>query len=189
MPAVRAAALAADAGTLASCRAAKTARSLVRVTFREPAAPADPPAPLLVDLSCDSLCSYRADVIDLHDGEVAAHADGDALGAKQVAIPTDDLAPGTYQYALRAFGRGRPGTAVTRTSRAFRIEPPPAPAPPPADDGDNGGDGDDDGGDEETPPPPPPPPPLPLPLLIRTPLYPPLPDLPTLLPTEPATRS
>jgi len=176
MAPVRAAALAADAGTLARCRSAKTTRPLVEVTFHEPGAATDSPAPLLVDVTCDSLCRYRVDVIDLHGGDVAAYADGEALGGTQVVIPTDDLAAGTYQYALRAFARGRPGTAVTRTSRAFTIEQPPAPTPP----------AEDDDGDEETAPPPPPPPPLPL--LIRTPLYPPLPDLPTLLPTAPPAR-
>jgi len=138
--------------------------------FRKGPKPSDH-APLLLELACAILCSYRADVIDLHDGDRAAHADGDALGARQVLIPTDDLAPGTYQYTLRAFALGRPGTAVVRTSRPFTIEPRPAPAPP-----------DDDGEDDDPPPPPPAPPPL----LARKPLYPPLPDLPTLLATVPA---
>ena len=34
-------------------------------------------------------------------------------------IPTAALAPGQYEYALRAFKCGKPGTAETRFSTAF----------------------------------------------------------------------
>ena len=36
-------------------------------------------------------------------------------------IPTDELRPGQYEYALRAFKCGKPGTAETRFSTAFAL--------------------------------------------------------------------
>jgi hypothetical protein len=151
MDGVRLAALAAQDGTFASCEAAKTESSLESVVFHEPPAA---PGPLQIDLTCDAACTYRAQVIDLQDGQVVAKADGDADGEQTVSIPAESLGPGSYQYALRAFTYGKPGTAVNRYSRPFTITPPTLPA------------------DETTTPPPPPQPLLPL-----------LPSLPTLVAT------
>ena len=164
MDGVRLAALAASDGAFARCKAAKTTSSLERAVFHEP--PPGAAGPLEIDLSCSTACAYRAALVDLHDGEVVTSAEGDvAAGGQTVSIPATALASGTYQYALRAFALGRPGTAVSRFSRPFVItlSPPPlsadaAPAP------------------EGTPAEPSPPP---------EPLLPLLTELPTLVPTVP----
>ena len=86
---------------------------------------------LTVDLFCSTPCSYRADVVDARTGAVVSGAAGKANGALTVTVPSDDLAGGDYQYALRVFKSGKPGTAETRYSRKFTIpgEPPPADDP------------------------------------------------------------
>jgi hypothetical protein len=122
MDGVRLAALGAQAGTFAPCATTKQANSLTGVVFH---APPTSPGPLQIDLSCDTACTYRASVIDLQDGSVVAKQEGDANGEQTVSIPADGLAPGTYQYTLRAFAYGKPGTAVDRYSRPFTITAPP----------------------------------------------------------------
>jgi hypothetical protein len=133
MDGLRRAALAARDGAASQC-AAKTAGSLAGVVFHDPPAS---PGPLQVDLSCTEACTYRAQVLDVQTGEIAAEADGEAAGTQTVTIPADGLGPGTYQYLLRAYTAGKPGTAATRTSRPFTIPPRPdetattaAPTPP-----------------------------------------------------------
>jgi hypothetical protein len=120
MDGVRLAALAAQNGTFASCAAPKTASSLVGVVFRDPSAST---GPLQVDLTCDAACTYRTDLIDLENGRAVSSVDGDGAGAgdQTVSIPQAGLPSGSYQYALRTFTFGRPGTAVTRYSRPFTI--------------------------------------------------------------------
>ncbi|MGZ4353464.1 MAG: hypothetical protein ACXVZ4_07955 [Gaiellaceae bacterium] len=124
MDGVRQAALAARDGTATQCTAAKTAGSVAGVVFHDP--PAEP-GPLQVDLACAPACTYRAQVLDVQTGKIAAEADGDATGTQTVSIPVDGLEPGTYQYLLRAYMPGKPGTAATRYSRPFTIPPPPPP--------------------------------------------------------------
>jgi len=128
LPPVRAAALAARDGKLGGCDRAKATSTLEDVAFRAP--PADG-ATLAVDLFCSTPCSYRADVVDARTGAVVSGAAGKANGALTVTIPSDDLAGGDYQYALRVFKSGKPGTAETRYSRKFTVpgEPPPADDP------------------------------------------------------------
>ncbi|HSP74204.1 MAG TPA: hypothetical protein VLN26_17665 [Gaiellaceae bacterium] len=156
MDGVRQAALAARDGSVAQCAAAKTASSLESVVFHDPPAA---PGPLQIDLSCSSACAYRVQVLDVQTGEGAVEAGGDAVGEQTVSIPAESLAPGTYQYVLRVFTDGKPGTATMRYSRPFTI-PPPAPGQTAT---------------TSTPPPPP------------QPLLPLVPSLPTLEPTVPAT--
>jgi hypothetical protein len=171
MDGVRLGALAAQDGTFTQCAHAKTASSLESVVFHEPPAA---PGPLQIDLFCDAACSYRAQLIDLQDGQVVATADGNAAGAGEqtVSLPAESLGPGGYQYALRAFTYGKPGTAVTRFSRPFTIAAPPPPPPPPPPT------------DETTTPDAPAaaPPPPPQPHLPRLPLLPTLPTLAALAP-------
>lgn len=123
MDGVRLAALAAQSGTFTSCAAPKTASSLVGAVFRDASTAA---GPLQIDLTCDTVCSYRADLIDLGNGRVASTVDGDGAGEQTVSIPDTGLGSGSYQYALRTFTLGRPGTAVTRYSRPFTIPAAPA---------------------------------------------------------------
>jgi hypothetical protein len=121
MDGVRLGALAAQGGTFAHCTTVKTASSFKSVVFHGPP-PA--PGPLQIDLTCDAACTYHAQLIDLDDGQVAATADGESPGEQAtVSIPADAINPGTYQYVLRAYTAGRPGTAVTRYSEPFTIPP------------------------------------------------------------------
>ena len=122
MDGVRLAALAAQSGTFASCAAAKTASSLVGVVFRDPAASL---GPLEIDLTCDTTCTYRTDLIDLETGRAVSTVDGAGTGDQTVSIPQTGVGAGSYQYALRTFTSGRPGTAVTRYSRPFTVPPAP----------------------------------------------------------------
>ena len=118
MDGVRLAALAAQNGTFATCSAPKRASSLVDAVFRDASAAS---GPLQVDVTCDVACTYRADLIDLESGHVVSSVDGNGAGEQTVSMPDAGLASGSYQYALRTFTRGRPGTAVTRYSRPFTI--------------------------------------------------------------------
>jgi hypothetical protein len=118
MDGVRLAALAAQNGTVATCAAGKTASSLVGVVFRDAAAS---PGSLQIDLTCDAACTYRTDLINLETGRAVSTVDGDGAGSQTVSIPQAGLASGSYQYAVRAFTSGRPGTAVTRYSRPFTV--------------------------------------------------------------------
>ena len=87
-------------------------------------------------------------------------------------MPGDSHPTGEYQYTVRTFVTGKPGTAVVRSSRAFTITaplpPPPVTEEPPADD-----------------PPADPPPPPPAPPEALLPLLPLVPSLPTLAPVVP----
>jgi hypothetical protein len=139
LPAVRSAALAAQAGTLGACITQKTTSNLGAVTFHEPAAtPASTTSPsttqpgtLELDFSCTTVCSYAAQVIDAETGEVVAGTEGKAFGEQSLTIPAAGLATGSYQYVLRALKSGKPGTGEERTSRPFAFTAP-APEPPPA---------------------------------------------------------
>jgi hypothetical protein len=118
MDGVRLAALAAQNGTFASCATRKTASSLVSAVFRDPSATS---GALQIDLTCDGACTYRAGLIDLESGRVVSTVDGDGIDDQAISIPHAGLVPGSYQYTLRTFTSGRPGTAVTRYSRPFTI--------------------------------------------------------------------
>jgi hypothetical protein len=130
---VRAAALAAEQGTLAHCGKSKTTSNLGPVVFHEPATTG--PATLAVDLSCALVCSYQAQVIDAQTGAVVAESNGKAIGDETVEIHTDDVLAGKYQYVLRALKSGKPGTAQVRTSRPFDFTPPPNSEPTPPEPG------------------------------------------------------
>jgi hypothetical protein len=120
MDGVRLAALGARDGTFAQCAAPKRASDLEGVVFHEPPAA---PGPLQVGFTCSATCTYRVQVIDLADGKVAASLEGTGVGDQTVPIPTESLQPGSYEYALRAFAVGKPGTAVTRCSAPFAFTP------------------------------------------------------------------
>jgi hypothetical protein len=60
-------------------------------------------------------------VLDATTGEPVASASGNAVGHATVKIPAAELPPGQYEYALRAFKCGKPGTAETRFSTAFAL--------------------------------------------------------------------
>jgi len=159
MDALRQAAVAAQAGTGADCAKPKSASNFESVSFHEP--PAEP-GPLQIDLTCTTVCTYRARLIDLETGNPVAAVDGEGTGQQSIMIPAESLGSGDYQYTVRTFASGKPGTAVVRSSRPFTITAPPvvadpAPEGPPADDQ---------------------PPPLPPEALL--PLLPLVPSLPTL---------
>jgi hypothetical protein len=115
---VRQAALAAQDGTFAQCTGSKPANTLRDVVFH---APPVAPGPLQVDFGCDVACTYDAQLIDLQDGTVAESVEDKGVGEQTVSLPTETLDPGRYEYALRVFASGRPGTAVTRYSTAFAL--------------------------------------------------------------------
>ncbi|HET7451033.1 MAG TPA: hypothetical protein VFJ78_10575 [Gaiellaceae bacterium] len=116
---VRAAALAAQTGTLAQCDQPKTTANVDDVVFSGPSASA--PNTLQTGFTCDLPCTYRLQVLDATTGRAVASASGKAVGLTTVKIPVVDLSPGQYEYALRAFKCGKPGTAETRFSTAFAL--------------------------------------------------------------------
>jgi hypothetical protein len=120
MDGVRLAALAARDGTFADCAAPKSASDLEGVVFHEPPVT---PGPLQVGFTCSAACAYRVQLLDLADGGVAASVDGTGAGEQTASLPTESLQPGSYQYELRAFAAGRPGTAVARFSAPFALPP------------------------------------------------------------------
>jgi hypothetical protein len=119
LAAVRQAALAAQTGTLATCDKEKTTANVDDVAFGGPSV--DSPATLETGFSCLTPCSYELRVLDATTGKPVASASGKAVGPATVRIPTADLKPGRYEYALRAFKCGKPGTAETRFSTAFAL--------------------------------------------------------------------
>jgi hypothetical protein len=114
---VRRAALAAQAGTLGDCTNDKTTADVDSVVFHEQS-PTDPTA-LAVDFSCALPCSYRLRVIDATTSDVVGASEGKAVGDETATVATAGLASGTYQYVLRIFKSGKPGTAEMRFSRPF----------------------------------------------------------------------
>ena len=116
---VRAAALAAQTGTLAQCDQPKTTANVDDVVFSGPSASA--PNTLQTGFTCNLPCTYRLQVLDATTGRAVASASGKAVGLTTVKIPVVDLSPGQYEYALRAFKCGKPGTAETRFSTAFAL--------------------------------------------------------------------
>lgn len=142
LAAVRAAALAAQQGTLADCGLDKTTSTLDGVVFRAPStSTSTSTSPTLeTDFSCGLPCSYELRVLDAATGDVVAATEGKVVGPEVATLPTAGIPPGDYQYELRVFKCGKPGTAELRTSQAFALAPatqtvaaPPAllgPAPP-----------------------------------------------------------
>jgi hypothetical protein len=170
MDALRAGAIAAQDGTGVECEKPKTASNFESVVFHQP--PTEP-GPLQIDLTCASACTYRAQLIDLHDGTAVATVDGAGSGLQAISIPNDNRPTGDYQYKVRTLVTGKPGTAVVRSSRPFTITAPPPPPPPVT----------EDPPAEDPPADPPPPPPAPPEALL--PLLPLVPSLPTLAPVVP----
>jgi hypothetical protein len=119
LSAVRSAAIAAQSGALTGCAKHKTTTNLGDVTFFAPSA--ETPATLETTFACGLPCSYDIRVLDAESGEVAASAAGKAVGPASVTIPATDLQDGSYQYALRVFKCGKPGTAETRFSSSFTV--------------------------------------------------------------------
>jgi hypothetical protein len=116
---VRAAALSAQSGTLADCEQNKTTANVDAVLFGAPSAsPADT---LQTGFTCNLPCTYQLQVLDATTGMPVATTGGKAVGLTTVNIPTADLIPGQYEYALRAFKCGKPGTAEARFSTAFAL--------------------------------------------------------------------
>jgi hypothetical protein len=119
LPAVRAAALSAQSGSLAQCDADKTTANVDGVVFGGPSSSA--PDTLQTGFTCNLPCTYQVQILDATTGKPVASAGGKAVGLTTVQIPTTDLEPGQYEYALRAFKCGKPGTAETRFSTAFAL--------------------------------------------------------------------
>jgi hypothetical protein len=135
LPVVRTAAIAAREGTLARCSGnkAKRVNPLQSVTLPGPGlyGPADR---WLVELMCSVPCTYRVDVapvqapavanaLGLLSGDVGLSAKGHATAGAAAAIelPLSALAPGTYQVVVRAFQKGRRGTAAVRTGEPLQL--------------------------------------------------------------------
>jgi hypothetical protein len=119
LPAVRAAALAAQTGTLAECAKEKITSNVDDVAFGGPSV--DDPAMLRTGFSCLLPCSYVLRILNAKTGAVMASVSGKAVGPATVKIPSAELPPGQYEYALRAFKCGKPGTAEARFSTAFAL--------------------------------------------------------------------
>jgi hypothetical protein len=118
---VRQAALATESGSTA-CAKPKTTDDLEDLVFRE-ASHADPSV-LEADFSCTEPCTYALRVVDASTGAVAAETGGNAVGPQALTIPATDLAAGLYQYVLRVFKCGKPGTGQTSFSVPFSVVPP-----------------------------------------------------------------
>ncbi|HEY2777889.1 MAG TPA: hypothetical protein VGI77_08280 [Gaiellaceae bacterium] len=116
---VRGAALAAQTGTLAQCDQAKTTANVDGVVFSGPSASA--PNTLQTGFTCNLPCTYQLQILDATTGKSVASASGKSVGLTTVKIPIAELSPGQYEYALRAFKCGKPGTAETRFSTAFAL--------------------------------------------------------------------
>jgi hypothetical protein len=76
-----------------------------------------------IDFSCALPCSYDAQVVDAKTGAVVTGIVGKAVGEQTVALPADNLEPGSYQYVLRALKCGKPGTSEARYSQSFSVPP------------------------------------------------------------------
>ena len=119
LPVVRAAALAAQTGTLAACDQSKTTANVDDVAFGGPST--TDPAVLQTGFTCNLPCTYELRILDAKTGDPVASASGKAVGLTTVKIPTAALAPGQYEYALRA-PSAKPGTAETRSApRSLRL--------------------------------------------------------------------
>jgi hypothetical protein len=119
LAAVRAAALAAHDGRLAQCGRDKTTDNVDGVVFYEASTAA--PRTLQVQFTCAQPCTYEVRVIDAKTSDIVAATDGKAVGLQTSQLPVDELDPGRYQYALRVFKCGKPGTSETRFSRPFVV--------------------------------------------------------------------
>jgi hypothetical protein len=156
---VRDAALAARDGRLARCSAANAKRvnPLRSVTFAPESEYPEGHADWRAHLTCDRPCRYSLRIVPAEAPGIVpplalltgARRSLQATGAapagvlSEVAFPAEPLLPGSYQFVLRVFETGRPGTAVLRISDPFRVvapvvpgaappdPPPPAPAPDP----------------------------------------------------------
>ena len=117
--AVRAAALSAQSGTLAACDQDKTTANVDGIVFSGPSAAS--PDMLQTGFTCNLPCTYVLQVLDATTGKPVASVGGKTVGVTTVKIPAADLKPGRYEYALRAFKCGKPGTAETRFSTAFAL--------------------------------------------------------------------
>lgn len=145
---VRLAALAAREGRLARCAAksAKRVNPLRTVAFPPESSFPEGHTDWRVGLTCDRPCRYSLRIepaeppavvasLALLTGATALRATGAAPAgvASEVLFAEEPLIPGRYQFVLRVFETGRPGTAVVRIGEPFLVgAPPPVPAEPPA---------------------------------------------------------
>jgi hypothetical protein len=132
---VRAAALAAREGTLARCRAPKRVNPVREVVFTDHESVPATTTRWSVDVACDRPCRYVIEIapgapapisaLDRLTGAASLQATGYAVESvpTRATLPSERLAPGIYQYVVRVFQIGRPGTAVTRYSDLFSVEP------------------------------------------------------------------
>jgi len=118
LAAVRRAALAAAAGET-PCAAAKTTDDVADVVFRAPT-PTEPTM-LEADFTCAEPCTYQLRILDAGTSDVAAEVHGNAVGPFAAKVPAAALSAGTYEYALRVFKCGKPGTAHTLFSSSFAV--------------------------------------------------------------------
>ncbi len=131
---VRTAALAARDGRLARCPADKRVNPLRSVAFPEAGPVTTATTTWSVDVECDRPCSYRVEVVpvvpaplsplDRLTRPTSLRTTGIAFGfvPTTATLPSERLPAGVYQYVVRVFELGRPGTAVTRYSDAFSVE-------------------------------------------------------------------
>ena len=106
-------------GRSPQCDQDKTTANVDDVVFSGPSASA--PDTLQTGFTCNLPCTYQLQILDATTGKPVASAGGKAVGLTTVKIPTTDLKPGRYEYALRAFKCGKPETAETRFSTAFAL--------------------------------------------------------------------
>ena len=159
LPGVRDAARAAQEGSLARCPRPKLVNPVREVVFPERERVPFDQQEWKLELSCDAPCRYVARIVPLPRLEapvaldyspeakaLTASGTADAPERQTIAFPTQALAPGRYQFAIRVFAIRKAGTAVTRFSEPFAVdekaphdppllpsadEPPPPPEEPP----------------------------------------------------------
>lgn len=135
LPAVRQAALAARDGKLARCagKKAKKVNPVREVTF-----PKRDSYPVKndrweADVTCDRPCQFVGRIVPAEPAavvraldlltETALSVEGSAPGRRKTAVrfPEQPLAAGTYQFVVRIFETGKPGTSAVRFSEPFTV--------------------------------------------------------------------
>jgi hypothetical protein len=138
LPAVRQAALAAREGRLARCtgKKAKKVNPVQKVEFPNVRSFAANHRVWEASVTCDRPCKFVARIVpsepevvvtalDLLTGQ-GVSVEGTAPGRRktQLKFPPQPLSEGSYQFVVRLFDPGKPGTSVVRFSEPFQVGEP-----------------------------------------------------------------
>jgi hypothetical protein len=134
LPAVRAAAEAARAGTLSNCAGASATASLQTLTFPEPTAYTTADDTWTGKVTCSRACTYVARLEKAGSGQAVSSLQADVQPGTEATIefPHQTLEPGDYRISVRAWQYGRLATTVLRYGPTFTVTAPKPPPPPAA---------------------------------------------------------